>query len=274
MKVLIPTDFSKSARSAFDYGYQLVKELSGLEIILLNSYEMPTAGVSGGVMMNLEEAMEKESKNDLLLEVKELKEIYPDVEIRTISRYGSIVNSITRTCSEEEVDFVVMGTHGASGLKKALIGSNTQKVIENCSVPVISVPKDWKFKKIKNIVYATDLNRLENPAILAPICSLAETEDATIHIVYVAKHKGEIDLKKEVENLPLNKHFKDRPREFVLIESKDVSEGIDKYVNEIAADLVVMIPKDATFWNSLFRRSITEKLAFQLKVPMLSLKDQ
>lgn len=274
MKVLIPTDFSVSARAAFDYGYQLVKEFSGVEIILLNSYEMPKVGASGGVMMNLESAMAKESERDLSIELKELTALYPDVEIKTVSRYGTLENSINRTCNEEKVDFIVMGTHGASGLKKALIGSNTQSVIENSEIPVISVPRDWKFKKIENIVYATDLNRLENPEILNPICELAKEEGATVHIVYVAKSKEEIDLEKEIESLPLNKYFGKRNRKFAVIESQDVADGIDSYVNEIGADLVVMIPKDATFWESLFKRSVTEQLAFQSKVPLLSLRDK
>ncbi|MGK0286339.1 MAG: hypothetical protein ACI9GM_001388, partial [Salibacteraceae bacterium] len=37
---------------------------------------------------------------------------------------------------------------------------------------------------------------------------------------------------------------------------------------------VVMIPKEATFWESLFTRSVIEQLAFQSKVPLLSLRDK
>ena len=274
MKVLIPTDFSESARAAFDYGYQLVKEYSDLELILLNCYEMPKVGASGGVMMNLEEAMSKESERDLSIELKELQALYPDAIIKTVSRYGTLENSVSRTCNEEKVDCIVMGTQGASGLKKALVGSNTQSIIENTAYPVISVPKDWKFKKINNIVYATDLNRLENPEILKPIISLAGLDNATVHIVYVAKSSTEIDLEKEIESLPLNKYFSGLSRKFAIIESQNVADGIDSYVNEIQADLVVMIPKEATFWESLFKRSVTEQLAFQSKVPLLSLRDK
>ncbi len=274
MKVLIPTDFSESARAAFDYGYQLVKDHSDLELILLNSYEMPKVGASGGVMLNLEEAMSKESLRDLSIELRQLTELYPGVKITTVSRYGTLENSISRTWNEEKADFIVMGTKGASGLKKALIGSNTQTVIENVVQPVIAVPCDWKYRKIKNIVYATDLTRLENPEILQPLISLAKMDGATIHIIYVAKEKTEIDLEKEVESLPLNKFFADLPRKFAVIESKNVAEAIDTYVNEIDADMVVTIPKVVSFWESLFKRSVTEQVAFQSKVPLLSLRDK
>ncbi len=274
MRVLIPTDFSESARAAFDYGYQLVNHHDDLEMILLNSYEMPKVGASGGVMMNLESAMAKESERDLSIELKKLKAKYPNLNISCVSRYGTLENSISRTCNELIVNFVVMGTHGASGLKKALIGSNTQSVIENVSIPVISVPRNWIYRPIKNIVYATDLQRLENAEILKPICALAEEANATIHIVYVAKSHSEIDLEKEVEKLPLNNYFSGRERKFNVIESHNVADGVDSYVKEIDADIVVMIPKEASFWESLFKRSVTEQLAFQSKIPLLSLRDK
>lgn len=273
MRILVPTDFSESARNAFDYGYQLSIHEPDVEFILLNSYEMPKGGSAGGVMMNLEEAMAKESVRDLSLELKHFSTEYPNAKIKTVSRYGTLENSVARTNNEENVDFVVMGTHGASGLKKALIGSNTQTVIENIVRPVISVPKNWKFRPIKNIVYATDLHVLDNPGILDPICTLAKMHNAVIHVVYITEDASTIDLEKELEDTTLNKQFAERERKFKVVEAQSVVDGIDSYVKEVDADLVVLVPKQATFWHKLFNRSLTEQLAFQAKTPMLSLKD-
>jgi nucleotide-binding universal stress UspA family protein len=274
MKVLIPTDFSNSARLAFDYGYQLFKAEDDLEFVLLNSYEMPSGASAGGVMMSLEEAMAKESKRDLSIELKKLNEKYPDLNITTVSRYGTLDNSIARTNNEEHIDLIVMGTHGASGLKKALIGSNTQAAIENVVRPVISVPSDWESKEVKNIVFATDLKQLHNVDILEPINVLADLADATIHIVYVTENNSDIDLENEVTKLPLHQFFDNRVVKYKVVECDDVAEGIDSYVKEISADMVVMIPKVVSFWQKLFKRSVTEQMAFQSKVPLLSLKDQ
>lgn len=273
MKVLIPTDFSESARFAFDYAYQLTSNFEDVEYVLLNSYEMPSSGSAGGVMMNLEEAMQEESKNDLKREVNRLEKDYKGVKLSTVSRYGSLENSVLRTVNEESIDFVIMGTHGASGWKKALIGSNTEKVIENVEVPIIAVPKDWKFRPIKNIVYATDLKKMENPESLIPVCRIAEHFDSTMHIVYVAENASEINLEEEVSKLPLNEYFGKRKRKFQVIESEVVEVGIDSYVKEIDADLVVVTPKAATFWVRLFKRSVTEQMCFHTKVPMLAIKD-
>ena len=273
MKVLIPTDFSNSAKVAFDFAYQLFSGFENVTFFLLNSYEMPSTGSAGGVMMNLEEAMKKESENDLKIELRELKEKFTGINITSVSRYGTLENSVSRTNNEEKIDFVVMGTHGASGLKKALIGSNTMKIIENSEVPIISVPVGWEYREIKNIVYATDLKRLENVESLKPLCVLAEKFNSTIHIVYVSDNENEIDLENEVSKLPLNKMFAKRERKFKVIHSKNVADSIDNYVAEINADMTVLIPKVSSFWDKLFNRSVTVQMAFHTKVAMLSIRD-
>jgi nucleotide-binding universal stress UspA family protein len=273
MKILIPTDFSDSARKAFEYAYALFKGFDNVEFTLLNTYEMPSTGSAGGVMMSLEEAMKKESENDLKLEKKQLTSLYPGTKVGTVSRYGTLENSVSRTNNEEKVDIVVMGTHGASGIKKALIGSNTEKVMETSEVPVISVPKGWEFRPIKRIVYATDLRKMEKLDSLNAICQIADHFDATIHIVYVAEKASDIDLENEVSKLPLNDYFSKRNREFKVIESDKIADGIDVYVQTIDADLIVLFPKATTFWGKIFSRSVTEQLAFQSSVPMLTIKN-
>lgn len=273
MKILVPTDFSDGAREAFDYAVNLYSDYDTIQYVLLHSYEMPRGGSAGGVMMNLEEAMKKESVRDLSIELKYMREKYPDLEIETRSRYGSVENAVARTVNEDSVGLVVMGTHGASGFKKAMIGSNTAKVLDNIVKPVISVPCGWKYKRVKDIVYATDLHRMENPEALLPIQTVSKHFDATIHIVYVAENPGDIDLEKEVEKLPLNKMFKDRKKTFKVIESRNVADGINDYVKEINADMAVLIPKVATFWQKLFKNSVTEGVAFHASVPLLAIKD-
>ena len=140
MKILIPTDFSDSARVALDYAVNMFQGVVDLEFVLLNSFEMPHGSSAGGVMMNLEEFMQRESEKDLAAELKGIREKYPNLKITPVSRYGSLENAISRTNIEQKVDMVVMGTHGATGFKKALVGSNAQKVVENVHEPVIAVP--------------------------------------------------------------------------------------------------------------------------------------
>jgi len=274
MKILIPTDFSESSRVAFDYAYSLFSTFENVEFVLLNSYEMPHSGAAGGVMMSLEDAMHKESKRDLSLEVRHFKSKYPEVVIESVSIFGEIGNSVSRINKKNNIDVVVMGTHGAKGFKKALLGSNTEDVIESSLVPVISVPSKTEYRPIKKIVYATDLQRIENPEALQPLCNIAKHFDAVIHIVYVTDDASSVSFEMETDQPTLKDIFKERKKEFHVVESDDVTLGISHYISEIDADLLVLLPKEASFWRKLTNNSVTEKMAFQAKVPMLTIKDK
>ena len=81
--------------------------------------------------------------------------------------HGDLVSTLKKIIKVQKPDLMVMGTKGASGLKKILIGSNTVNVISKTKVPVLVIPEVARFKnflkKGKNrIVLATDLDLLEN----------------------------------------------------------------------------------------------------------------
>lgn len=272
MKILVPTDFSETARKAFDYGYELFKNSPDVKFVVLNSFETPKG--AAGVMMNLEEVMRKEAKRDLSVELKLLKTKYPKLAISTEARYGLIENTVSRSVKENDIDFVVMGTHGASGLKKVFIGSTAEKVIESVNVPVIAVPHAFEYKPIKNIVFATDLIDVKNANLLEPICELANKNGARIHVVYVLEKASDFDLVSEVKKMKMSENFSKQETVFKVLEAVEVAKGISSYVHEIDADMVVTIPKQATFWDRLFKKSVTEQVAFETKVPLLTLRDE
>lgn len=272
MKILVPTDFSNSAKIAFDFAYQLFKSTEEATFVLLNSYEKPKGSAS--VMMNLEQILRKDSVKELAAELKYFLNKYPGIKITTVARYGTLEESVLHTNIEEKIDFVVMGTHGATGIKKALFGSNAERAIMTMNRPIITVPRNWELRPVKkNIVYATDLKNLEKPEVLNSLRKVLTITGARIHIVYVSEHITDIDLEKEISNLPLNTYFAQHNPTFKVIENSSIANGIDEYVKEVDADMVVLIPKVASFWQKLFKRSVTEQMAFQAKIPMLTLKD-
>lgn len=75
---------------------------------------------------------------------------YKDVEIHTISRYGNLIvqiNTIARAAAN--IDLIVMGTRGASGMMELFFGSNTADVIEQVRVcPVLAVPSKARYSGI------------------------------------------------------------------------------------------------------------------------------
>jgi hypothetical protein len=54
--------------------------------------------------------------------------------------------------------------------------------------------------------------------------------------------------------------------------NKDIDEGIEHYVGVVKADLLTMFMNDPSFYQKLFNRSITRKMAFQSKIPLLAFR--
>lgn len=270
MKILIPTDFSENARSAFAYAYKLFSQFGETEMVLLNSYENPRG--AAGVMMSLEEIMRKDSERELEMELEELTDRFPKAKIEVISRYGELENSIERTVREEGIDFVVMGLFGGSPFKNALMGSNTQKAIEKTTVPIIAVPKDYAFNKLTKMVVATDLKKLDNVEALKPAVELAEYCKAEIHLVYVTKDASGVDIEKQASELPSYKFWKNYNVKYAVVEDEKISRGLWEYVEKENAELVVTIPRVVSFWQGLFKKSVTNSVAYRAKHPLLALK--
>src|SRR5207342_2350709 len=85
--------------------------------------------------------------------------------------HGDLITVLKKIIAVQQPDLIVMGTKGASGLKRILIGSNTVNVIAKTRVPVLVIPEVARFENFFNkgknrIVLATDLDLLENEGAL------------------------------------------------------------------------------------------------------------
>ncbi len=91
-----------------------------------------------------------------------------------------------------------MGTKGASGLRKYVLGSNTASVIEVSHVPVLAVPELGEFKSFKNVVYATDLRNVQKE--LKTLIPYLEEFNSTVHLLHVTSSLKEVSaLEKKID---------------------------------------------------------------------------
>ena len=155
-KILVPTDFSDNATKATDYAVALA-EKTNAEIILLNVTTLLNSTFSS------RRALIKEYNNTRVAGIRDqLKELQQSIAANsdkvklTIKLYeGDVQDSILQCAKDENVDLIIMGTQGASGLKKIFIGSITAGIIGNTTVPVLAIPKKAEWKKLENILFAS-----------------------------------------------------------------------------------------------------------------------
>jgi nucleotide-binding universal stress UspA family protein len=139
-KILCPVDFSKYSDYALDYAVELAQLFDGdlrllhvVEVPFLPSYAM--AGVPD-LSIPIEQIEEgaQEGMQQLLAKVRGRWE-RTESEVRTGTAFVEIINY----AREAEIDLIVIGTHGRSGLRHMIIGSVAEKIVRKAPCPVLTV---------------------------------------------------------------------------------------------------------------------------------------
>jgi nucleotide-binding universal stress UspA family protein len=186
------------------------------------------------------------------------------------SKYGFVAEEICDFAEAQEADMIVLGTTGASGAAEVLFGSNAASVVSKSLAPVLVIPRNSTFKNFTRIVYATDYNEPEFPSMLRLIY-FVEQFDCRLDVVHV---KSDADKYFNAENnfFKKNKEQISYPNiHFVELEKGDVLQSINNYVETEHVDLLVMAKHNRNFFDRLFHRSLSKKMAFHTQIPLLVL---
>lgn len=269
--ILVPTDFSDAAKNALDYAINIAKRIKG-EILLMNAYSIPRSGSS--VMIDVSDVLKQDSIKKLQEEKQRIESSLGNIKLSLVSKNGFMNSSIASAIAENEISFVIMGTTGASGIKETFIGSNTASLIKEINIPLIVVPKDFKGSKIANITLSTDLNHLKSSNPFKPLKTIMNGDGPHISIINVSEDLRTTDPSKFVnEALDLDDLFFGTDHSFKFVENSDVEKGILEFTNDNHSDLLVVISRKRNFFETLFHKSISKKLAMHSDTPMMILND-
>jgi nucleotide-binding universal stress UspA family protein len=139
-KLLVPTDFSDSARQAFRYGLSFAKEYQA-ELVLLHVVENLTVGYASDLfpvpMAEVFQEISGYAKAELAKLAEEARQ--RGVRVSELVVQGKPSAEIIRHAADNDVDIIVLGTHGKGMLDQALFGSTTERVVRRAPCPVLSV---------------------------------------------------------------------------------------------------------------------------------------
>lgn len=132
-RILVPLDFSDPARSALAYAAGLGRTF-GAELVLLYVAEPPPFAPDLSDAHGYEEKMTAHGRQHLQAATQEYLD--QGMKTRAVVRFGRPAAEIVAAAREEQVDIIIMATHGRSGLRH-LVGSVTEKVVRLATCPVL-----------------------------------------------------------------------------------------------------------------------------------------
>lgn len=280
-KILVPVDYSGDAANAALYALEIAIK-SKSEILLLHSYHVPVVATEApvqtyeilieNVQKNEEEKMNKFLENL----IKSGHGRFDSIEIKTKVQLGFAIENICEIAENESIGLIIMGTRGASGIKKALMGSNTSDVIKKGKVPVLAVPEGAIFKGLDKIVFACDYHLTENEKRLYVLSELALLFGSEVLIFNVVDDREKLpSFDHALQGLKIENILRgaEHSYHFADKDNREISEIIDDFVVNQKADMLVTIPKKMDFISSLFHKSLTKEMACHSKVPLLALPE-
>ena len=274
VNILVPTDFSDLSKVALQYAIKVANAMDG-NVTLLHaiSITQPTRASMRLKLNSLEEELVKYAKEDLETMVHETKDhVKTDHPIQLKVAMGDSFNiTVLREAKKLRSGLIIMGTRGASGVKKWILGSNTTAVIAVSHIPVLVVPELAVFKSFTNVVYACDLEHIERE--LTVIAPYVDRFKSVIHLIHVTKNPNAVSAIEEKIDTIIQKLGYGNVIVRVLV-NEDVDVALEKYVMTVKADLLTMFTHHRKFYQKLFDRSVTRKMAFHSKIPLLAFKQR
>lgn len=272
-KILVPTDRSKNANHALQYALNL---FSGdkVEFVLFQSFDVPNYAADMPVPIDVVGA--EEIQRELAADAKQIKEAYSesDFTFSTKATHGSLVVNVEQLVEELGIDLIVMGTKGASGITAAIIGSNTADVIQAATCPVLAVPEDADVTKLpQKILFASDNKGISDSEILSPMLTLANKFGSHIHLMNVLDEGKLSTVDEAVAGLKLDHLLETISHTFHFENSNNKAEAIENYLNTHNIDMLAVVPRRNNFFDAIFHKSVTRKLALHTTVPLLAMHD-
>lgn len=132
-KILVPTDFSHTGDAALELASTLARDI-GATLLIVHAEEPPTAYRGDEIYYQMSEPA-KDKLQKMLRKIEPTNSAIP-CEHRVIS--GDPAHAIVRLAKDEEVEMIVMGTHGRTGLSRMLMGSVAEAVVRRAECPVLT----------------------------------------------------------------------------------------------------------------------------------------
>ena len=270
--ILVPTDFSVTARNAYAYAKLLAQSLDAhVTVVHINEYFIPVSEIAVAPLSEheedrLTEAMETFISDDIRGESGDTSILVKNNVKSKILR-GDPVSRLEEL--SKNADLIVMGTTGLQDFISKIIGSTSLEIANKAHCPVILVPRDARWKPIDRIMYASNYDST-TPKMVREITDFAVMINAAVHFVHIDEFT---ENDEKVTNIIWDELFSTSDPslafEIHTIYGEDRIKELNEYSEKNKINLMAFVSKHRNFWQNLMHNSVTQNIAISTTTPML-----
>jgi nucleotide-binding universal stress UspA family protein len=277
--ILLPTDFSDNSWNAIEYALNFYKD-STCNFYLLHVLRLTSAVTDDYLYSSaqnvLVETNVEQAKKQLKAILKKISEKFPSSrkhKFYTLTDSDFFIESIRKQIEEKKVDVIVMGTKGASGLSKFIIGSNTGDVITQVKCTTLVVPENAKFNKIKEVAFPTDFSLSNGLQVLQPITEILDENKACLKILNINKKSSELNTQQQKNKELLEDYFYNYSHGFHFLTNKKVEDAVQCFVKSRNINMIAMVAKNLNYFQQILFHNKVEEISYHTDIPFLVLHE-
>jgi nucleotide-binding universal stress UspA family protein len=277
--VLLPTDFSENSWNAIKYALLFFSTIEcNFYVLHVNQLShLETDDISLSIDQKyIDNVFTKPAKKQLRNILKRISKLSPNHKnhkFYTLTDYNFFIESIRETVNKKRIDYIVMGTKGASGLDKIILGTNTADVITKVKCNTFAIPENAEFILPKEIAFPTDFSLSHDLQVLKPITEILEQFEASLRILNISKKKVALNSEQKKNKELLEDYFNDQDYSFHYLKSKKIEDAIQCFVESRDIDIICMVAKNLNYFQQILFHSRVEKMSYHTDRPFLVLHE-
>lgn len=272
-KILVPIDFSPCSENALAYAFYMADKIDAtIEVLHVALFDTPPLDYPSFAAVTTDEKvkMSRAKMNESIERVREKLDYSPD--IKTDIEVGIPDTMIVEVAVRDDADLIIMGTQGENSVWDKFLGSTTADVLKYASCPVLVIPEKAKFREEMVIGYATDFSAAD-PFEIWKASKLFQPFQSEVIVVHL--NDKQENLEEEIEEL---KTFfaENAPAidiSFHCIFTENMVDDLNVFIDEKNISTMVMFKPRRNFFERLFHKSFTKKMAMKTEVPLLILNE-
>ena len=242
------------------------------QLVLLHVFtkkEYETALTSGKGNLSEVEALQQTQQHSLDALCNTLLQAYPALQCITMLRQGSIITTILEEAKAQNSSLIVMGSHGVHDITEAMDGNHPVKVIERAPCPVLCLPEGSSFEAPARVVYGSRMKE-EDPDCLRRLISLLHPYGSPIEVVHVGEITQTTKEKWVAHEKLVRSYITYEKMRFHLFPWSDESyQGINEFMLQKDAHLLVLLTHQRNFLQRLFQKSVFKQISYFSEYPVL-----
>jgi len=258
--ILVPLGDSEKAICTLQYAIDFAS------VVNAKIYVIQVFGTTkvAGALKNMDELLEKNSKEELAHVLANVDK--KGIEIIAKPVKGQIVDSINRVATLLNVDLIIASAKNSAADSSIYLGRITGGLVKQTELPMLIIPKGYKFKAIKTILLSIRSGLIRKPKVLEPLEDLVKNFNTKVNLLHV------ITPHNTIEDNSLHKDFETIADTITNSENATVFQGVLEHLLEVNPDMICVIRRRRGFFNKLWEQNHIKKVDFESRIPLLILK--